>query len=287
MTTIAMAHAVWFGRLRMHELFDYSQPPSFEEAYVAKTFQWNKDVGWSFNDLKAGPLTESGTCPVARASATCAKCYAQAGNFQRSCVKRAQVRARMLVDDQLYVSRTVCGFMWLLKTATAARATRGIMPVNGVPSLVVREHSSGDYHSLEAINQDIALREALAEEWPKSAPPLVVWVPTRVWAIPKFLERLRILALPGGRVRWVVRPSALDEGPAPTVPGLSAGTGVGYEAGNQVCPKILNHSTCRAQGCTLCWEGEETISYPLHGQKKSAVAGEDVLANQQKLERMT
>jgi hypothetical protein len=278
------AEDVWVGRVKMRDIFDYSQPPTLEEALVAKTFFWNKDVGWSFNDLLAGPLDKGGTCPVARASSTCAKCYAQAGNFLRPSVKRAQVRNKLLLDSRFYRVRMVQGFLWLLETATRKRSCRGIMEVNGVPSLVVREHSSGDYHSPRAINEDVGLCRHLQQVWPEDAPPLVVWVPTRGWALPNLLRHLVHLHRVGNdRVRWVVRPSALDEGPAPEVTGLGPGTGVGYEAGDVVCPKILTHTSCRAQGCTLCWESNKTISYPLHGANKRKVAGAEVVAKQERL----
>lgn len=114
-----------------------------------------------------------------------------------------------------------------------------------------RIHDSGDFYSAAYVADWTAIVVNL--------PHVKFWAPTRSYRIPRILPALQTLAsLPN----ITIRPSALRFGEnAPTISGLSAGSGVSEVDYN--CPSHEQNGKCA--DCRQCWDSRQTpIVYRLH-----------------------
>jgi hypothetical protein len=206
-----------------------------------------KMPGFSFS-LPAGV-----TCPASKIAnrlkgplSICGACYAMSGNYTWPTVRNAQMRRLAWVRAGLANGHFVRDMI--------AELARCVDPTD--PHF--RVHDSGDLFSIPYAKAWVAICTAL--------PWIKFWIPTREWVRPLMLPVLQELAaLPN----VTVRPSALgSEDPAPSIPGLSAGTTVHVEETAISCPATATaFKHCDDHGCRRCWSKVGAVSYVAHGRK--------------------
>lgn len=139
-----------------------------------------------------------------------------------------------------------------------------------------RIHDAGDFYSPEYLEAWVVCASMMTH--------MRFWAPTRQWVFTKWVELLRNAE---ERVRaaggWLtIRPSVLRIGdPVPTLPGLSAGSGVSAEDPCAwVCPvynkvverrqpdgtiELVDAASCLEANCTMCWDQPAIpVSYGAH-----------------------
>lgn len=201
---------------------------------------------WSLPAAKACPFRLDGEGSI------CGDCYAQKGNYILfPCVARAQ-NARFAWT--LECMRSDAGQAEFVSTMVAAiRATRNPW---------FRVHDSGDLFSPAYTWAWVAIAQKL--------PEVRFWIPTRSWR-PMTMVRIA----PSVKAEWTLalmalaalenvtlRPSALFfNAPAPTIPGMAAGSTAAREGFS--CPAPSQGNSCGE--CRACWTEVETpISYRQH-----------------------
>jgi hypothetical protein len=224
----------------------------------------SKMPGFSFS-LPAGRA-----CPASKATivmygdkATCASCYALAGNYRFANVKDAQARRFDFVRKSIRGDGGKAFVREMIETID--RATKG-------KERIFRIHDAGDFFSPEYVGCWIKIAKAL--------PDVHFWAPTREYVRTSMRKSLRKL----GRLPNVtVRPSAVEVNtPAPEgrwVNGLSAGSAVYASAddvpkGTYICPATATDKhACDDHGCRACWFAKTTpVAYIAHGQKWRSVS---------------
>jgi hypothetical protein len=134
------------------------------------------------------------------------------------------------------------GFETFVSTMVAA------ITADGRPHF--RVHESGDVFNARYGRAWIEIARRL--------PGVQFWIPTRSWRIPNLLPVLRDL---NAEPNVSVRPSALRIGDdAPSIAGLSAGTGVKSAGWN--CPASEQGNACI--DCRQCWNKSTPVYYHLH-----------------------
>lgn len=192
----------------------------------------------------------------------CAGCYARSGRYNTHVVQNAQLERlvwteRMLRDNVDEWVNYMVGAIIL--------STKKIK--------YFRIHDSGDMYSPEYANAWLRVIRRVYD----IDPSVRFWIPTRGWYINKkwSMEKkeratviLNIMKEMNAVGNTTVRPSALPANiPAPTVNGLSAGTGVSTR-GEYTCPSSLQNNECGK--CRTCWDNPDVpVIYKGHAKIKS------------------
>lgn len=209
------------------------------------------------------PAGES--CPWALygEGAICDSCYANKGSYtQYPTVKIAQ-RARFeWVRECLKTPEGTDTFVSTM-VRTIRKAVDGEQRKYPGTGRYFRVHDSGDLFSPAYTWAWVRIVQAL--------PDIRFWFPTRSWR-PMRMQKLT----PATRMAWelaltalasepnvTVRPSALFfNAPAPSIPGLAAGT-TASDDGSFTCPASRQNNECR--DCRACWDKPDlAISYRAH-----------------------
>lgn len=174
----------------------------------------------------------------------CFWCYAAGrGNYRWTNTMRAQMARYLWTIDCM---KTEAGRdHWVETMVAKIRKTE--------KSGYFRLHDSGDFFNFKYVEMWTRVCRAL--------PDIEFWSPTKSWwnVPPKFAAALRELAaLPN----VIIHPSGLKvDGPAPVVPGLSAGSRVATDD-TFTCPASLQDGKCL--GCRKCWEKDWVTAFKLH-----------------------
>jgi hypothetical protein len=233
--------------------------------------------------------------------AVCQRCYATGGKYSEAVVQFSEV-ARLAFVQALMADETGQRTLHDLLVRTMEETLRwSAEDVERHKIRPVRIHSSGDFFSIKYAAVMLAVARTLHEHQQGSKqPPIVLWAPTRTWALPGWNKFWR-QAQASGHIppNFIIRPSAYSvDDPAPYThrpsPTNSKGTAVlwpddarerivrkgkaefgdgskfDYQCGVYALEK--GSKTCLAavgpdgkRGCRACWKNPElSVSYALH-----------------------
>ena len=189
------------------------------------------------------PAGKAHSCPMENLSpnSICNSCYAQQNRYRFPSVRNAQLARFSLLKD--FPNRCAS----LLLSFFSSNTPR-----------YFRVHDSGDFHSIDSIRMWTDIIRASSST--------TFWIPTRAWTFPRWMPALTVLSrLPNA----IVRPSALHfNDPPPLHTGLAAGSTSSTSSIPSVydCPKSINHTSCEAEGCRVCWTPHVPVNYLPHGR---------------------
>lgn len=220
---------------------------------------WDGQIdAWGWN-LPAGP---NGACPLATDYGICRSCYSRGGMFSYDNVRKAQwIR-----------------FEWWKSLRSSEEGIREI--VNTFVGAISRYCINGYFRVYISGDNSAPID---IEIWYKivcACPKIKFWMPTRVWRATSdnWLTPLKKLAsLPNISVKpseldfndKIVPKEGLDNGSTVITLDVAKDKKRLKSLNVAVCPKTLNHSDCKSEGCRKCWDKKSKdcrgTGYVVHG----------------------